>query len=302
MTTKSGKPKFFVITILRCLKNALINTINHDGIEHAGYLAFLGLLALFPFLVFLFSVIGVMGQGEAGAIFISEVLAKLPNDVTAALQPRIFEIISGPPQGLLTISILGAIWTASSAVEGIRTVLNRAYHVSTPPAYWFRRGLSILQLLFFTSLVIAGMMLVVFIPLLLHYIEVWVGIYFVSDYELYWSRVFYLVSIGTLFLAVGYIYYVIPNIKQSIVAVAPGAAVVAVCWIGAAYLLSVYLSYFEQVNLIYGSLGGIIAALIFFYICNVIFIFGAELNYLIMHALGLRVTATNNAVPTLEEK
>ena len=50
---------------LRALVNAAANTINHDGIEHAGYLAFLGLLALFPFLVFFFSLIGFMGQGGA---------------------------------------------------------------------------------------------------------------------------------------------------------------------------------------------------------------------------------------------
>ena len=283
-------------SLLQCLQKAIINTINHDGIEHAGYLAFLGLLALFPFLVFLFSVIGFMGQGDAGAVFISELLARLPNDVTVALKPRILEIVSGPPQGLLTVSILGAVWTASSAVEGIRTVLNRAYHVSTPPAYWFRRGLSILQLLFFTSLMIAGMMLVVFIPLLLHHLEQWVGIQFVSDYELYWSRMLVLVSVGTLFVAIAYIYYVIPNIKQNILAVAPGAALVVLFWLGAANLLTLYLSHFDQVNLIYGGLGGIIAALVFFYICNVIFIFGAELNYQIVHMLGLRIVATKNAV------
>src|SRR5580693_249774 len=99
---------------LACVWNAIVNTINHDGIEHAGYLAFLGLLALFPFLVFMVAVIGVIGQGESGAAFITSLLQALPEHITAALKPRVVEIISGPPQGLLTVSILGAIWTASS--------------------------------------------------------------------------------------------------------------------------------------------------------------------------------------------
>lgn len=277
-------------SLYRCVKNAVVNTINHDGIEHAGYLAFLGLLSLFPFLVFVFAVIGFIGQGEAGSAFITSLLENAPGHITDALKPRIIEIISGPPQGLLTVSILGAIWTASSAVEGLRTVLNRAYHVHTPPAYWMRRSLSILQLLIFTSILIGAMLVVVFIPLLLTRLEGWLGVQFISAYQQYIGNVIFFIAIGTLFAAVGYLYYIIPNIKQSFIAVAPGALLVVLLWLGAANLFTLYLATVDQVSLIYGSLGGIIAALVFFYICNVIFIFGAELNYQIVHALGMRIT------------
>lgn len=274
----------------RIIYNAAANTINHDGIEHAGYLAFLGLLALFPFLVFFFSIVGFLGQGETGSHLITTILQEVPGNITAALEPRILEIISGPPQGLLTVAILGAIWTASSAVEGLRTILNRAYHVQTPPAYWFRRSMSILQLLVFTSILIGGMLIVVFAPLLFHHIEEWIGVEFISSYEKYLSQLIYYIAMGLLFSAICYIYYSLPNIKQSFLAVAPGALVVVFFWLGAAHLFTLYLSNFDQVNLIYGSLGGIIAALVFFYICNIIFIFGAELNYQIVHALGIQVS------------
>jgi len=272
-----------------CIWRAVYDTVFvHDGIEHAGYLAFLGLLALFPFLVFLVSVIGVMGQGASGAEFITSLLQTLPADITAALRPRIIEIISGPPQGLLTVSILGAIWTASSAVEGIRTVLNRAYRVTTPPAYWLRRLLSIAQLMIFTSILIIGMLLVVTLPFILHMIEKFVGINtpFEADEKL--GNLLFYITIVSLFFAVSYIYYILPNIKQRVVSVMPGAALVVLLWIGSAYLFTQYLSHFNQVNLIYGSLGGFIAALVFFYICNIIFIFGAELNHQIVEMLGLR--------------
>ena len=248
--------------------------MEHDGVEHAGYLAFLGLLALFPFLVFLASVIGVIGQGEQGAAFISSILQALPADITAAIKPRILEIISGPPQGLLTISICGAIWTASSAVEGIRTVLNRAYRVHTPPAYPLRRLLSIAQLMLFTSIIIMGMLLVVTLPSLFE--------------QKFVSELFYII-IFALFATVSFIYYLLPNIKQRFISVVIGAALVVILWLGAAHLFTLYLSNFNQVNLIYGSLGGIIAALVFFYICNIIFIFGAELNYRIVEMLGLHI-------------
>lgn len=276
--------------IWRCISRAAYDTVmKHDGIEHAGYLAFLGLLALFPFLVFLFSVIGFLGQGQSGAEFISSLLQTLPYDITVAIRPRIIEIISGPPQGLLTVSILGAIWTASSAVEGIRTVLNRAYHVATPPAYWFRRLLSIAQLIMFTSIVIAGMLLVVTMPLIFQQIERFMAIDFTDEMQQKLGDFLLYVTIFMLFIAVSFIYYLLPNIKQRITFVVPGAALVVILWMGAAKLFTAYLSNFNQVNLIYGSLGGIIAALVFFYICNVIFIFGAELNHQIIELLGLRV-------------
>ena len=277
-----------------CLWRAIIAMIQHDGIEHAGYLAFLVLLALFPFLVFTVAIIGVMGQGAAGTAFITSILHALPQDLTAALQPRVVEIISGPPQGLLTVSILGAIWTASSAVEGLRTTLNRAYQVQTPPAYWLRRSLSILQLLIFTFAMVFAMLLMVTAPLVFHHIESWLGISLIPANRDHVSRVIFIVSVGVLFLAVSAIYYTVPNIRQRFISVAPGAVLVVFAWILAAYGLTLYLSNFNQVNLIYGSLGSFIATLVFFYICNMIFIFGAEFNYQIVHTLGLRIVQKEN--------
>lgn len=274
---------------LRCLTKAVENTINHDGIEHAGYLAFLSLLAIFPFLVFTVAVIGVIGQGDAGAEFITSMLSSLPDSITVALKPRVVEIVSGPPQGLLTISILGAIWTASSAVEGMRTILNRAYHVATPPAYWLRRSLSILQLLLFTFLTISAMLLAVATPLILHHVEGWIGFNFLPENPDYLGRIIFTATIATLFTAICGIYYLLPNINQRLFSVVPGAILVVLGWLAAAYFFSLYLSHFNQVNLIYGSLGGFIAALVFFYICNIIFIFGAEFNYQVVHAFGLRI-------------
>ena len=280
-----------------CLWEAAVKTIAHDGIEHAGYLAFLGLLAMFPFLVFLVSVVGFIGQGEAGTNFITSLLHTFPERLTAAIQPRIVEIISGPPQGLLTVSILGAIWTASSAVEGIRTVLNRAYHVATPPAYLLRRTLSIAQLLIFTFITIMGMLGLVTLRLAIHHLEDAFHLNLTLENQSYLGKMVLLVSVSILFLAVSSINYTVPNIKQRFLSVAPGALLVVAGWMGIAYLFTLYLLKFNQVQLIYGSLGGIIAALVFFYVCNMIFIYGAEFNYQIATALGLNITEREKAKP-----
>jgi membrane protein len=253
--------------LCRCFWDAIVKTIQHDGIEHAGYLAFLTLLALFPFLVFMIAVIGFLGQGEAGAAFINSLL-----------------------QGLLTISIVGAIWTASSAVEGLRTILNRAYHVATPPAYWLRRSLSILQLLIFTFITVIGMVAVVAVQVFIHHVEDWFGMSLTPENQAYLQNMLLCIFIGVLFIGVSSVYYAIPNIKQRFVSVVPGALLVVIGWLSVAYLFTLYLLNFNQVQILYGSLGGIIAALVFFYVCNMIFTFGAEFNHQLIEALGLQVS------------
>lgn len=265
------------------------NTVYHDGIELAGYLAFLGIIALFPFLVFVVALAGFIGEGHAGAQFVQNLLEQMPPHITAALKPRVDEIISGPPQGLLTVSIVGAIWTSSSAVEGYRTVLNRAYHVGTPPAYIWRRLQSVVQILLLSVLVVAAMVILVLLPILWHKLA---GLLGDADQFLLVLQIgnqLTLISLAVLFCTICLSYYVLPNIKQNWHSVVPGAALVTFLLVGAAWTLTYYLSQFEQVNLIYGSLGGIIAVLLFFYIGNIIFIYGAELNYLIKKALGEKI-------------
>jgi membrane protein len=272
-------------TILASFYKAGVNTVDHDGIEHAGYLAFVGLLALFPFLVFVAALAGFFAQGQAGAEFIRLVLAQLPPDMVQGLTPRITEITSGPPHGLLTVSILGAIWTSSSALEGYRTVLNRAYRVATPPSYVWRRLLSIAQILILSFVVVLAMIVLVVLPI------AWgrsVAPAAKSGVPLTGHLILGL-SIAVIFVGISLAYYFLPNLKQSIHAVVWGAALVTLLWIGAARLLSFYLSRINPANLIYGSLGSVIGALLFFYVGNVLIIYGAEFNYLLKMALGEKI-------------
>jgi len=269
-------------TLFASFFKAGANTLAHDGVEHAGYLAFLGLMALFPFLVFVVALAGFIAEGEAGARFIQLVLAQLPAEMVGALTPRISEIISGPPQGLLTVSILGAIWTSSSAIEGYRTVLNRACRVAAPPAYIWRRLLSIAQILILSFVVIMAMLVLVLLPVAWDRVA---AVFGKSGLTLNRTEILSL-SIAAVFAWVAAVYYFVPNLKQTVRSVVPGAALVTLSWMAAARLLSLYLSRFNQLTLVYGSLGSVIATLLFFYACNVIFIYGAELNYLLKMARG----------------
>lgn len=278
------------------------NLVDHDGIELAGYLSFLSLLALFPFLVLMIACAGFIGQGELGARFIELIISHVPQQAVVAIKPRIDEIMSGPPQGFVTMSILGAIWTSSSMLEGMRTVLNRAYRVSNPPTYILRRLTSIVQLLLIMMVIMVVMSAIVTTSILIESVHPETNAVFSPSVVDVWSKYFLYVSAGLLFLTVAVQYYVLPNIKQSLIAVIPGAALVVLLWIAGAKVFTWYITSIDhQVHIIYGSLGSFIATLIFFFILNVIFIYGAELNHLIIEALGLRAvekehTDTSNDV------
>lgn len=281
--------------ILKCLYNALTDTIKHDGVEHAGYLAFLSLLSLFPFLVFLFAIAGFIGQTDIGLKLISIIIDNnlIPTSVLTALEPRFQEIESGPPQGLLTFAIVGAIWTASSAVEGLRTTLNRAYRVHTPPAYILRRLLSIGQFLVLAAVIIIVLLILIVAPGIWENIKPFIRLEKINfENELLvnvWPYARYVITSVTLFLVVCISYFILPNIKQKWKSVIPGASLVVVLWFFAGTLFSGYLSNFNQVNIIYGSLGGLIAALLFFYLNAMIFIYGAEFNYHLEEAMGHKI-------------
>lgn len=269
--------KKYLIIPLRILKISISDTIRQDGIEHAGYLAFLSVLSLFPFLIFLISIIGNLGGSELGAKAIYSVINALPEQAANSVLPRIKEIISGPPQSFLTIAIIGVIWTASSSVEGLRTILNRAYRVHLPPPYLLRRLISIAEFFLITFSITAVIMIFVILPNLLSKIPIDFIQDFIKNYhmpKLHRFSIFIFLA-----AAVSLLYYGIPNVKQKITRTFPGSVLTVILWTITQKLFLYYINQFNQFNYIYGGLAGITIYLMFFYLVNLIFIIGAQFNY-----------------------
>lgn len=286
------------------------NMVNHDGIEHAGYLSFVTLLAVFPFLVFFVAILGALGETQAGDQFIHAIINNAPKYVTDAIMPRINEILSGPPQGLLTISILGTIWTSSSIVEGMRTVLNRAYHVHTPPHFFWRRLVSIGQIFLLSIILIIAMIGLIIVPILFNKVY---GLFLAYDavnggnstygppyysfFDAGWDFLRYVFAVLVMLFFVSTLYYVLPNVKHKWRDTLPGSCITVIFWLATAKIMAYYLINFSQFNLIYGSLANIIIFLLFFYVINIIFIYGAEFNYLLEKYLGHRIIQKEEVAP-----
>ena len=150
--------------------------------------------------------------------------------------------------------------------------------VEAPPHYILRRILSIAQFFILICILFLVTIVLVLIPITIQQmpelqklIELYIPLGSSYRYALLFSALFFTVSM---------IYYAIPNKKISFVEIIPGAALTVILWGISANLLSKYIQYYTQLSIIYGSLGNIIITLLFFYIINTIFIYGAEFNYL----------------------
>mgnify|MGYP006101877595 FL=1 len=268
---KVGNLQNLLSRIFQSLKYSVRDTILHDGVEHAGYLAFLFILSLFPFLIFLVSIASIIGNSETGTNLISLLFDSIPPKFLSSVKTRIDEITSGPPQSVLTIAFIGILWTASSAIEGIRTILNRAYRIDSPPAYIWRRLMSIVQFILFVLVIIT--LTTAFVTFSIFSIF---DIFHIDTNWIYLKKILItLVSIKM----IAFIYYIIPNARQKVKNTLPGALICVILFWLILQLFVLYLQNFNQFNLLYGSLAGIIATLMFFFLVGLAFITGAEFNY-----------------------
>lgn len=264
------------------LYKSVIKMIDHNGIEHSGYMSFMVLLSIFPFFIFILAFTSFFGVSELGKKFIQLALENMPAQSIDSIRHRVNELMATPPQGFLTLAIIGSLWTSSSFVECLRTILNRVYEIKSPPSYCLRRILSILQFLFISTIISFAMLLLVITPIGLQKIPKFVNL--IEEYRSIFNFSRYVLIFISLFFTVCSLYYLIPNVKLKIFEVIPGSFLSVLLWISSGYSLSTYLVYYNQLNIVYGSLGSIIVTLIFFYVVNMIFILGAEFNYLMKYS------------------
>lgn len=267
-----------ILAPLRFLADWLVRFIEDDGLASAGYLAYIGLMSLLPFLVFVFTLLGLIGQADQGAGIVDAMFRFMPTEVALTLQEPVVQVVGRASGGVLTLSIVVVLWIAASGVEGIRTALNRAYRTRETRSYWRRRANSSALVVFFSGFIVIAIGCMVIGPLVWNQAEAYLDFGIPMGVTHFPEIVRFGAGGGALFIATAALYHALPNRKPSWIGVIPGAAAVFLMVTGATSLYSLYLERFAQYAAIYGSLGGIISTLIFFYLLGAIFVLGAELN------------------------
>lgn len=247
-----------------------------DGLIYSGYIAFTGIFALFPFLIALLALAGLLGQGEAADKSIELAFELAPAEVGTVLRPAVGEVRSQATGGLLTVGFVLAMWFASSGLESLRHALNVAYGADDPVHFVLAR----LQSLLLTAVSAVAIVLAVAILIagpLLHDIVEWL-----IERQLFDREAYHLMRLGLgLMIMLGLtvlLHIVLPGVRLRLYEVMPGCLLSVVLWVAAAELYSAYLRELARYSVTYGSLAGIVVTLFFFYISAAVFIFGAQFN------------------------
>ena len=143
----------------------------NDGWSMSGFIAFSGLLSLFPFLIFAATLIGIMVGSERSEPIIEALFEIAPEHVALTIAPVVEEVLSKQSGEVLTLSALFAIWVASNAVEAFRIAFDRAYAVPDPRNFFENRALAIG--IVFLGAVVAALLgvSILFSPLILRFAE-----------------------------------------------------------------------------------------------------------------------------------
>ena len=258
------------------MKRAGIGVFN-DGFIHAGNLAYLALMTVFPFFIVAAAIASLIGQSDETQRAVASFLSVLPPDVGDLLRKPIADVLAARTGSLLWLGGLIGLWTVGSFIETIRDIFRRAYGVTFSLPFWrYRLGSVVVIIasvvLAMLSFLIQGILTAAeqFIYSLLPFaqdVAGWVGL----------SRVIPgAIMFGALYML---FYSVTPSkYRNSGCPKWPGALFTTAWWVSITALLPVALSQLGGYDLTYGSLAGVIIALLFFFLVGLGMVFGAHLN------------------------
>jgi membrane protein len=258
------------------VKRVAVGAYN-DGFIHAGNLAYLAILTLFPFFIFAAALTGLLGSATDGQRTVATFLEQFPPGVADVLATPINDVLTARTGNLLWLGALVGLWTATSLIETIRDILRRAYGVPFSKPFWEYRLWSIglmlaavvlLMLSFALSIVLSSIhhLLVTFLPFAEGAVST-LGIYRLAPAVFLFGTfyaLFYALTPGR--------YRKNEHLKW------PGALLVTGWWLGTTELLPRAIGLLGGYALTYGSLAGVMVALIYFFMIGMGVVLGAELN------------------------
>jgi membrane protein len=280
------RPSQSVIRWGEVLKRTGRAVYQDDCLGWAGELAFFWFLALFPALLFVVALASSLPVQHLIDVVVGSLARVAPGDVLVLVREQLVQIAQGPPRGLLTLSLLGALWSSSSAMTAIIDTLNQAYHVREGRSWWRVRLLAVgltVVLFAFTLIAVAFVMIG---PTLAEYLENSLGV--PRRFAWLWAIAEWPLVFGLIVTALGWVYYFAPDVRRRWAWITPGSIAATLLWILASLGFKWYAGHFGEYQKTYGAIGGVIVALLWLYASGLAILIGAELNAAIEHAAAER--------------
>ncbi len=260
----------------RTFFESLFNRLDADNVTGlSAEVSYYFSLALFPFLVVLGALVGILPFTHSWQAILAWITHYLPADI----QQTAFDTVASLTQSrkkFLSAGLLGSIWACSGGLTTLMSALNRIYGVTETRSYWKRLGLSVLLLL-----VLALLLLATFGLLSAgHWLD---GLIFSSAgahvaLTVVARGVRWIVSLTITVCCISFLDHVLPNGKQPWRWITPGTALVVITWAVSTFGFNYYVLHIASYHKTYGILGGFFVLMVWIYIVSLIGLVGAEIN------------------------
>ncbi|WP_379144817.1 YihY/virulence factor BrkB family protein [Paenibacillus sp. sgz500992] len=267
------------------LMKQLFQKIKLDDVQGiSAQLTYYLILSLFPFLIFIMTLIGYAHISIEDRI--AELQQIMPAEAVSIIEEILQDVSEGRSEALLSFGMLATLWAASKGINAIIKGLNRAYDIDESRVFWKIRGIA------FLATMIIGV--VVLLSILLLVLGSWlkIQIFLLADLpyglQKVWDLLQYIVPLFVLFVVFTLLYWIAPSRRLTLKEVMPGAMFSTIGWIITSILFSIYVNQFSDFTKTYGSLGGVMILLIWLYISSIIILVGGEINALLFNRRPIR--------------
>ena len=245
----------------------------------AAALTYYGVLAIFPAVLALSAILGLVGQSEKSVQTVLDVISPLVSeDALGTIEPTLLELASSQTAGwALLLGAVLALWSASGYVGAFARAMNRIYEIGEGRPFWKLRPVMLLVTLVAIALVALVLLMLVVSGPLAQSIGDQIGL---GDQAVQvWNIAKWPVMLLAVIVIVAILYYATPNVQQPKFRwVSVGAVVAIVIWMIASAGFAFYVANFASYNKTYGSLAGVIIGLVFLWLTNVALLLGAEID------------------------
>ncbi|MCY9669738.1 YihY/virulence factor BrkB family protein [Paenibacillus alginolyticus] len=246
----------------------------HDATGLAAQCAYYFLLSLFPFLLFILSLLGYLPFSSDDVMGL--IKDYIPEAVAGWIEEMLSNLLDVKRGGALSFGIIFALVSASAAMNAIVIAVNKAYGLPERKSFIHSRFLAVMLTL--------GMLIVIASALLLSVFGHWIGDWTLANIPIstkqvaLWNNLRWIANFIIVFVVFIGVYYIAPNTCLTCKSVLPGAIFAAVGWQLTSLGFSFYVNNFTNYSATYGSVGGIIVLMTWFYISALIIIIGGEIN------------------------
>lgn len=277
--------KFGGLRLTDLLKRVWSEIQEDEVFGRGAQLAYYFLLALFPLLFFLTSVIGLLlgsGTGLRHSLF-NYLSSVLPGSAFTVVDRTMYEVSETSSGSKLTFGVLAALWAASNGMGAITQALNVAYDVEESRPWWKQRLVAVQLTVLLSFLIVTALILLLYGSRIADWLAAYFG--FGTAFSLVWKIAQWPLVLLFMLLAFAFIYYAAPDLKeQKWTWLTPGSAMGVTIWLLVSFGFKVYLHFFNSYSATYGSLGAVIILMLWLYFAGSAILIGGEINSVIEDA------------------